>query len=173
MPTVKLEGNEDDIQALMRAAQKAKAPLHWAVGAAPHDARVVLNPRRMAPAYRVLRDEGVWVSVADAAELSKALHVDAGEYMLMQAATGLLQLRALQLNPVLQFEDFLHADPHGCLLAETLFYEEHADRLKNPTICPGCRNFYRSLCPDEEFHALDGIIRAFARKVRPENALNN
>ncbi|MBI3119003.1 MAG: hypothetical protein HYZ00_09980 [Candidatus Hydrogenedentes bacterium] len=87
-------------------------------------------------------------------------------YLLTVSMLGLIRYRGLQLNPLLQAEDFLHDHPSDCLCARRLFIEEYALVFEDPHVCRACWRFLRELCPATEVEAAERVVAQAALIVR-------
>jgi hypothetical protein len=119
------------------------------------------------PPWRVERCTGVTVNLSQSAGISSYAGLDEGLYLLLLAALGLLQYRALEKNPLLRAEDFLHP-PHATCLYARGGVEELALALEQPKICRGCRVFYESLCGTAEVEAVRRIVEHVAGQISGE-----
>lgn len=76
------------------------------------------------------------------------------QYLLCWSMLGLVQWRALSLNPLLRHEDFLHGQTSKCMYASQLFMEDYALVFDMPHLCNSCLRFYGELCPKSEMESL-------------------
>lgn len=83
---------------------------------------------------------------------------------------GLVQLRALRLNPVLIEEDLRYPHRADCLYRARARKQHHALSFEPPYVCASCREFLRCLGLEPELYALlaaleriDGGARSEAR----------
>lgn len=87
------------------------------------------------------------------------------KYLQLVAVCGVAQGRTLACNPLLRPEDFLHADPGHCIFARRYLLDDFFSAIESPTLCQGCRTFYRPLLPEAEFGTLHGVVEGFARSA--------
>jgi len=81
-------------------------------------------------------------------------------YVRVCAVLGLTQWRALELNPMLVVEDFVHTEPGDCLFVRRAYKPDYAIALERPVICPGCIEFYRCLGAEREIGAALDLFRS-------------
>ena len=110
------------------------------------------------PALFSLRDTGVAVSAWQSEGIARYAGIDRAAYFLLCGALGLLQYRALALNPLLQPDDFLHAADCGCLFSTCHAKHEYALLLEQPHICGGCVQFFDCLGCEPEVGALLDLL---------------
>jgi len=81
-------------------------------------------------------------------------------YLITTGFLGLLYWRALELNPLLIWEDFkVKEDTPGCLCARRDRLCEYAIALETPTFCRGCLQFFRCLGTEAEVLILQSLLR--------------
>jgi hypothetical protein len=105
-----------------------------------------------------LRDSGVVVSAWQSDGIANYARIDRTAYFLLCGALGLLQYRALALNPLLRPDDFLHTCKDGCLFTTRSSKQEYALLMENPHICPGCIQFFDCLGCEPEVGALLDVL---------------
>ena len=112
--------------------------------------------------YRVDRTQGVIVSTADSDRIAIYLGMCREAYLLIGSVLGLTQWRALALNPLLQTEDFLHAEPCTCAFAKQPSFGGYALALENRYICPACCDFFRCVGTELEILTVQRLLASFA-----------
>jgi hypothetical protein len=138
---------------LIQGAYVFSSVRHW--GAIP----VRIDERESAAAYHVERVRGIRLAAGHAEKAADYAGFDLHGYYLGLAMLGLIQWRALTLNPMLQPTDLGHPEGTRCLFDRPLLPEEFALHLDHPHICPACQEFYGRLCPQEEMRALNKVIQ--------------
>ena len=108
---------------------------------------------------------GVSISTSQCADISAYAGLPRRVYLMTLAMLGLVQWRALQLNPLMLPEDFFHGDSCNCLFQRRIFLEEYALVFEHPFTCAPCRNFYSALCPADEMRALERVVGYAAKAV--------
>jgi len=121
--------------------------------------------------FRASREHGVSVSTWQAEGICLYAKVRLETYLLVCSLLGLLHWRALDLNPMLIWEDLLvHEEPPACLCAHRDTVQEYALAFENPYICKACREFFRCLGLEFESLAiqdvLDYVVRERSRAAR-------
>ncbi|HPJ99149.1 MAG TPA: hypothetical protein PKW60_06655 [Candidatus Hydrogenedentes bacterium] len=124
------------------------------------------------PALFSLRDTGVAVSAWQSEGIARYAGIDRTAYFLLCGALGLLQYRALALNPLLQPDDFLHGADCGCLFSTCHAKHEYALLLEQPRICGGCVQFFDCLGCEPEVGALLDVI-GFIHNSQPSAVSSN
>ncbi len=124
------------------------------------------------PALFSLRDTGVAVSAWQSEGIARYAGIDRTAYFLLCGALGLLQYRALALNPLLQPDDFLHATDGGCLFSTCHVKQEYALLIERPRVCAGCVQFFDCLGCEPEVGALLDVI-GFVRNGQPKAMASN
>jgi hypothetical protein len=119
-----------------------------------------------------LRKWGVVVSAWQSEGIARYIGIDRASYFLLCGALGLLQYRALALNPLLRPDDFLHTSQDGCLFAPCYPKQEYALLMENPHICPGCVQFFDCLGCEPEVGALFDVLD-FVRHRQLKKARDN
>lgn len=120
---------------------------------------VLFLRRSHAKPFEIHPVHGVIVSTVDCIEISRYLKVAPGYWLLSLAALGVVQQQAMRKFDLLQPEDFYHAEPENCLFAHAQDIADLVLRFESPSICPGCRNFYRKLGLIRSIYELDSILR--------------
>ena len=86
-------------------------------------------------------------------------------YLLVCSLLGLLHWRALDLNPMLVWEDLLvHEEPPACLCAHRDTVQEYALAFENPYICKPCREFFRCLGLESDGRAIQDVLDYLVRE---------
>lgn len=119
-----------------------------------------------------LRETGVAVSAWQSEGIAQYAGIDRTAYFLLCGALGLLQYRALALNPLIQPDDFLHSSDDGCLFSTRPMKQEYALLMERPHICAGCVQFFDCLGCEPEVGALLDIIDHL-RNGRVKTAASN
>ncbi|MFO7976375.1 MAG: hypothetical protein R6V12_17270 [Candidatus Hydrogenedentota bacterium] len=119
-----------------------------------------------------LRESGVAVSAWQSEGISRYAGINRTSYFLLCGALGLLQYRALALNPLLRSDDFLHAGKDGCLFATHHPKQEYALLMENPHVCAGCVQFFDCLGCEPEVGALLDVLD-FTRNGQFKKAADN
>ena len=112
--------------------------------------------------FAVDKEAGVSISTWQSKGLCGYAGIERGAYYVLCAMLGLTQLRALQFNPILQVEDFLHDADVPCLFVQHQQLHQYAELLEEPVVCPGCRSFYHCLGADWEIMALSDVVESIA-----------
>jgi hypothetical protein len=155
---------------LPRRAEGLQQAFLFTTAPQPKSIPLHLGPRTSVHLFEVCRSRGVFVSTYDSHRISSYAGLPHELYLLVLSILGITQWRALTLNTLLQPEDLLHDRPASCLYAQRLFREDYVQALEEPRICPHCRHFYRSLCPEAEVFALEDVLNA-AREATSQRAL--
>ena len=114
---------------------------------------------------------GVRITTRHAKEISRYADIPEELYLLLCSLLGLTQWRALQENPDLEPEDFLHRTDGNCLFARRGDGKLFPCLLERPHICGGCLSFYHALGADSELLALQETLR-YASSTRDQWALS-
>lgn len=117
--------------------------------------------RRM---YSVDRYEGVMVNTWQMNGVCQYTGLSPEAYLLVGIMLGLTQWRVLKLNPLIQSYDLGHSWPDTCLFSRPSLPQEVALMLENPTVCPGCRDFYRCLGAEEEILTVQRVMDHLAKQ---------
>ena len=105
-----------------------------------------------------LAEGGVAVSAWQSEGIARYAGIDRSAYFLLCGALGLLQYRALALNPLLEPDDFRYDNNSDCLFSLRPMKQEYALLLERPQICAGCVQFFDCLGCEPEVGALLDII---------------
>lgn len=105
-----------------------------------------------------LGEGGVSVSTWQSEGIARYTGMERAAYFLLCGALGLLQYRALALNPLLQPDDFLYESERDCLFSLRPVKQEYALLLERPRICAGCVQFFDCLGCEPEVGALLDIL---------------
>lgn len=151
-----------DSQRLARLGGRLQKQFRFTTGpwSTPHPASpestvsLYITDRPSHALFLVVKDRGVVVSTWRSVGICHYAHVDPDCYLITCALLGLIQWRALALNPLLRIDDFMHETPSTCLFTPVEVKQEAALLLDDPIICPGCRDFYHCLGVDSELFAL-------------------
>jgi hypothetical protein len=100
--------------------------------------------------FWVDREGGVYVSSAQSDGIALYLGMPRARYLFLCALLGLVQWRALDLNPLLVPEDLLHHNPPRCVFADPMRLEDYVVTLDEVRLCPACMNFFRCLGVEPE-----------------------
>lgn len=104
--------------------------------------------------------KGVTVSAWKSGPIAHCMGLSGDEFLLLCGLAGLIQLRCLELNPLLICEDLLHRMPSTCLYA----LKHSRTRLllngESPRICRPCQEFYRCLGLELEIGELKSFLGA-------------
>jgi hypothetical protein len=91
-------------------------------------------------------------------------------FLLLGAILGIIQWRALVLNPLLASQDDLrHSQPSRCLFAEQPSKNEYALVLEDLHICRGCLQFYRCLGAEGDIEALLVLMARLRDPLTPSS----
>ncbi len=116
-----------------------------------------------APSHRLFlarHDRGVAVSTWQSEGLCLYARIEVDAYLVLCGLLGLIQWRALDLNPLLRIDDFIHEADVNCLFTTRKVKQDYALLLEDPTLCRGCHDFYRCLGTDPELLAIQHTIDA-------------
>ena len=119
---------------------------------APLDALYLLEPGK-----------GVSVSAWQSGHAAHCIGLSSEEFLLLSSLLGLIQLRCLELNPILIAEDLLHSTSRTCLYclkesrAQFLLYSEV------PRLCRPCQEFYRCMGLELEIGEFLGFLDLISR----------
>ena len=118
-------------------------------------------------AFGLVRPEAgaIRVSTGRGAAIAAKTGLRADGVHLLAALLGLVQWRALQSNPLLVAEDFLHAVPPECLYAQ-IGLSCSPSAFMRPGICPACADFYACLGAEQELVALQRLLAALRQPLR-------
>jgi hypothetical protein len=141
-------------------------------GAIPVYVRGKIPEIRRLPQHAAQAHSGVAVSTWQSEGITRYAGIDRTNYFLLCGALGLLQYRALALNPLLQPDDFLHDSDNGCLFSTRPLKQEYALLLERPHICPGCVQFFDCLGCEPEVGALLDVLE-FIRGAQWAGAREN
>ncbi len=119
--------------------------------------QVFITDAQSGAPFRVHKDRGATVSTWAMGGLCHYAHVETKAYLLLCSLLGLLQWRALQLNPLLEEYDFIHRCDCPCLYQAIPHPEDFALLLENPRLCRSCVEFYNCLGVEPEVAALVGV----------------
>lgn len=112
----------------------------------------------------------VTVCADQAEELCHYANMDRDVFLLLGAILGIIQWRALVLNPLLASQDDLrHAQPSRCLFAEQPTKNEFALVLEDLHICRGCLQFYRCLGAEADVEALLVLMARLRDPLTPSS----
>jgi hypothetical protein len=130
----------------------------------PAGVRVVLTPHERQARFQVERGQ-LRVSTWQSGELAGQAGLSVGYLYLLCAVLALVQWRALQRNPLLVAEDFLHTEPATCLYAcHTGRVSQHL-ALARLSICRPCVEFYACLGAERELEELQRLLTLLRKPV--------
>ncbi len=128
----------------------------FSITGVPEDNSIALTftTSRVSPLVNVSRRVGVTISVRESSRISSYLGVSEGIYFIVLSLVGIIDLRTLNLNPLLSEEDLIYKCSKDCLLARPKRAHEYVLCLERPYICRGCLDFYKCLKADSEVKIL-------------------
>jgi hypothetical protein len=129
--------------------------------------QVLISDAQSGAPFHVRKDRGAMVSTWAMGGQCQYAQVETGAYLLLCSLLGLVQWRALQLNPLLEEYDFIHRCDCPCLYRAIPHPEDFALLLEDPHLCRNCVAFYNCLGVEPEVAALAGVshrIRTMADK---------
>ena len=165
MISVSLQGQLDDVHAVIDVAHKVQRAYRFATGEAVGAVPVRFSDREGGVAVSFRRARGVVVSTWQSEGISAYVRLARAQYLLTLSVLGVIQWRALALNALLTPEDFLHRRPCGCLFERKLLIEESALLFERPRVCQNCLQFYSFLCPGDEIRALRDVVESICTSV--------
>ncbi|MBX7258905.1 MAG: hypothetical protein K1Y02_21255 [Candidatus Hydrogenedentes bacterium] len=122
------------------------------------------------PQWFTVTHECVTVYADQAEGLCSYANLEPDVFLLLGAILGIIQWRALILNPLLASQDDLrHAQPSRCLFAEQPTKNEYALVLEDLHICRGCLQFYRCLGGEGDIEALLVLMARLRDPLTPSS----
>lgn len=105
-------------------------------------------------------------------DLCRYAGLERSSYLLLCCTMGLLEQRALRLNPLLRPEDLFNSQPGRCLFSVQPLKRNYALLLENPLVCPACQDFFRCLGCEPELEALQRVL-TFIGKTQTRGVRRN
>ena len=107
---------------------------------------------------KVSLEEGIQLTTAHSEGICTYANLPLTHYLLVCAFMGLIQWRALDLNPLIKREDFLTEEHSDCLYTPRDTMQEYSLNIEQLRLCPGCAEFYHWLGTDSELVMLYRLI---------------
>lgn len=153
----------------MRVAARVQNRFHFVRGDlpprpnAPVEARTFPIPLYITDApstslFFARYEKGVAISTWQSEGICLYAGIEVDAYLVLCGLLGLTQWRALDLNPLLRIDDFIHEADINCLFTRRKLKQDYALLLEDPTLCRGCHDFYRCLGTDPELLAIQHAI---------------
>lgn len=121
---------------------------------------IYIHAYRTVKPFSIVDRRAISVCAYQAEGISAYAGMLPADYLLLLGLLGLTQLRAIRESSVIRYEDMLHPVGLTCLYSELDVMGEQALLLEEPTICPGCREFYSMLGARSELQAVDTLLAA-------------
>lgn len=106
-------------------------------------ANLFITETPMDTLYVLDTSRGVTVSAEQCDLVARCVGLSSNEFLLLCSLPGLIQLRCLEVNPLLIPEDLRHRAPSTCLFALKQSKTQFLLNSEVPTLCTSCRAFYR------------------------------
>jgi len=170
MTEVYVSGSPDDRVGVARLGNRVQSVYRFVESPSRGAVPVSLSATESTVLCRAGRRHGVSVSTWQAEGICLYAQIPREAYLLVCSMLGLLQWRALDLNPLLVWEDLLvHEEPPACLCAHRETVQEYALAFEHPYICRPCREFFRCLGLELEVLAFQDVLD-FAVRDRNRSA---
>lgn len=106
---------------------------------------LVITQISMDTLYVLDSSRGVIVSTWQYGSVARCVGLSSNEFLLLCSLSGLIQLRCLEMNPLLIPEDLLHCTSSTCLFAVKQSKTQFLLNSEVPKLCRSCRAFYGCL----------------------------
>lgn len=164
--------NDSAAVALLVRANGPGSPYFFCSDAVPRDVVLEITARELRAPFLVRGPGEAVITTRLSREIADYAGLRMEEYLHTIALCAALQARALALNPDLRPDDFRHAQPSACLMAEHLQLEDYVALLESPRVCLGCRHFLQQLVPRDEVRALEALLDTIATSKRRIRAVS-
>ncbi len=165
MMDVRVSGPRADVVPLIQMANQVQTGFRFSNEHAPRAIPLSLIDLPNSAPFSVSRESGVMVFTHHSEDIAQYAEMSRSLYLVVCSILGLVQWRALALNELLMWEDFLvREDPPGCLYAHRESLHEYALAFERPYVCVPCLEFLRCLGAESEtvalLEVLDGLPHA-------------
>ncbi len=158
MIVVRVVGNGVDVARLAQRAAKMQRRFQFVGRTTAGTTELHITDDRSNVLFSVDRNRGVAVSTWQSDGISRYAGLDLETYFLICGLLGLTQWRALETNPLLRSEDFIHNAPRQCLFSNLPYKQDYALLFERPRVCGGCLDFFRCLGVEPEVEALGQVL---------------
>lgn len=126
----------------------------------PRAIRLDYTERPMARPYAVCPDRVV-VTSWQSEGIAKYAGIDPHDYLMFFALLGLIEFRALQVNPDLKPHDLADLRTQYCVFTHRELFEEYALVFDDPYLCSSCAQFYCCIGCEREIFVLKNVLADF------------
>ncbi len=140
----------------MAFSKRARGEISFRGHKSPMYLQVTRN--HMETPYKVSTERGVTLSMWQCEGICAYAGISQSAYLTLLGLLGISQWSALKSNPLLEPEDLIHPAGAKCLFATQEGIENFALQLEDPSVCPGCIDFYHCRGADIEVIALREAI---------------
>lgn len=143
---------------LLSELNRRSARFYFVSGRNSGGKRLLVTDSQHQALFRIHPGRHVAVSLWQAEEICAYAGMRVLDYLVVCSLMGLMQNRALELNPTLRPEDFLHESQDACLYGTLEHKSMAALRFERPYLCPGCLQFYACIGLESEALTLMSVL---------------
>ena len=165
MIPVYVYGNEEDQQSFLEVANWAQQAFCFSGEAREGMITVYFSCRIVGPVLYVNAEQGINIATRQAREICQYVGITREWYLTTFTMLGLIQWRAVTLNPLLRPEDLQQDCDRKCLFSRRIQPEEYVELFEDPQICRKCYRFYGQLCPEKDLQSLKDVVALLKTSV--------